>query len=143
MARVCGCRGGLAVCVRARGVARRGAARGRAVPRAPRGAGPGRAAPLARGQARQAAWRPQADQHALLLLTAPFLHAQGKTVMLDCGIHPGYSGMASLPFFDEVDLDKVDVCLVTHFHLDHCAAVPYLLSRTNFKGRVFMTHPTK
>jgi cleavage and polyadenylation specificity factor subunit 3 len=68
---------------------------------------------------------------------------RGKTVMLDCGIHPGYSGMASLPFFDEVDLDKVDVCLVTHFHLDHCAAVPYLLSRTNFKGRVFMTHPTK
>uniref|UniRef100_A0A7R9Y201 Cleavage and polyadenylation specificity factor subunit 3 n=1 Tax=Prasinoderma coloniale TaxID=156133 RepID=A0A7R9Y201_9VIRI len=67
----------------------------------------------------------------------------GKQVMLDCGIHPGYSGMASLPFFDEVELDKIDVCLVTHFHLDHCAAVPYLLAHTNFKGRIFMTHPTK
>ena len=28
-------------------------------------------------------------------------------VMLDCGVHPGYSGLASLPFFDEVELDKV------------------------------------
>jgi cleavage and polyadenylation specificity factor subunit 3 len=37
----------------------------------------------------------------------------------------------------------VDVLLVTHFHLDHCAAVPFLLAHTPFKGRVFMTHPTK
>lgn len=63
--------------------------------------------------------------------------------MLDCGIHPGYSGLASLPFLDEVDLDTVDVALITHFHLDHCAAVPYLVGRTNFKGRLIMTHPTK
>jgi cleavage and polyadenylation specificity factor subunit 3 len=35
------------------------------------------------------------------------------------------------------------VLLVTHFHLDHCAAVPFLLAHTPFKGRVFMTHPTK
>jgi hypothetical protein len=67
----------------------------------------------------------------------------GKTVMLDCGIHPGYSGLASLPFFDEVDMEEVDVMLVTHFHLDHCAAVPYVTGHTRFKGRVFMTHPTK
>ena len=38
---------------------------------------------------------------------------------------------------------QVDVLLVTHFHLDHCAAVPFLLAHTNFRGRVFMTHPTK
>jgi cleavage and polyadenylation specificity factor subunit 3 len=71
------------------------------------------------------------------------LRYQGKTVMLDCGIHPGFSGDASLPFFDAVDLSQVDAMLVTHFHLDHCAAVPYVVGRTNFKGRVFMTHPTK
>lgn len=67
----------------------------------------------------------------------------GKTVMLDCGVHPGFQGLNSLPFFDEVDLSTVDVMLVTHFHLDHCAAVPYVVGRTNFKGRIFMTHPTK
>ncbi len=55
--------------------------------------------------------------------------------MFDCGIHPGFTGLNSLPFLDLVDLDKVDVALITHFHLDHCAAVPYLLTKTKFKAR--------
>ncbi len=63
--------------------------------------------------------------------------------MLDCGIHPGYAGLASLPFLDEVDLSEVDVMLITHFHLDHCAAIPYVVGKTNFRGRIVMTHPTK
>eukprot|EP00192_Tetraselmis_astigmatica_P006958 CAMPEP_0117682844 /NCGR_PEP_ID=MMETSP0804-20121206/19958_1 /TAXON_ID=1074897 /ORGANISM="Tetraselmis astigmatica, Strain CCMP880" /LENGTH=721 /DNA_ID=CAMNT_0005493147 /DNA_START=103 /DNA_END=2265 /DNA_ORIENTATION=- len=67
----------------------------------------------------------------------------GKNIMFDCGIHPGYSGMASLPYLDDVDLSTVDVMLVTHFHLDHCCAVPYVVGHTNFRGRIFMTHPTK
>lgn len=56
--------------------------------------------------------------------------------MLDCGIHPGFSGINSLPFFDEIDLDTVDAMLITHFHLDHCAAVPYVVGKTNFKARL-------
>ena len=68
---------------------------------------------------------------------------KGKSVMFDCGVHPGYAGIASLPYFDEVDLSEVDALLVTHFHLDHCAAVPFLVGRTDFNGRIFMTHPTK
>ena len=66
-----------------------------------------------------------------------------KTLMFDCGIHPGYAGLASLPYFDEIDLADVDALFVTHFHLDHCAAVPFLCGRTDFNGRIFMTHPTK
>ena len=61
----------------------------------------------------------------------------------DCGIHPGYSGIVALPFFDEIDPAEVDVLLVTHFHLDHSASLPYFLQKTTFKGRVFMTHSTK
>lgn len=53
--------------------------------------------------------------------------------MFDCGIHPGYSGPRSLPFLDEVDLTTVDIALITHFHLDHCAAVPFLIRKTKFK----------
>ena len=68
---------------------------------------------------------------------------KGKSVMFDCGVHPGYSGIASLPYFDEVDLSTVDAMLVTHFHLDHCAAVPFVVGHTNFRGRILMTHPTK
>ncbi|KAF6258928.1 beta-lactamase-like protein [Scenedesmus sp. NREL 46B-D3] len=67
----------------------------------------------------------------------------GKRVMFDCGIHPGLQGENSLPYLTNEDLDELDVALITHFHLDHCAAVPYLLCHTTFKGRIFMTHPTK
>lgn len=68
---------------------------------------------------------------------------RGTTLLLDCGIHPGYDGMAGLPFFDKVDPESVDVLLITHFHLDHAASLPYFTERTGFKGRIFMTHPTK
>ncbi|TVU12817.1 hypothetical protein EJB05_46478, partial [Eragrostis curvula] len=68
---------------------------------------------------------------------------KGRTVLFDCGIHPAYSGMAALPYFDEIDPSTIDVLLVTHFHLDHAASLPYFLEKTTFKGRVFMTHATK
>ncbi|KAI1811006.1 cleavage and polyadenylation specifity factor [Poronia punctata] len=68
---------------------------------------------------------------------------KGKTVMLDAGQHPAYDGLASLPFFDDFDLSTVDVLLISHFHVDHAASLPYVLTKTNFRGRVFMTHPTK
>lgn len=29
------------------------------------------------------------------------------------------------------------------FHMDHAASLPYVLAKTNFSGRVYMTHPTK
>ncbi|KAF7195733.1 Endoribonuclease YSH1 [Pseudocercospora fuligena] len=68
---------------------------------------------------------------------------KGKTVMLDAGIHPSYEGLGALPFYDEFDLSTVDLLLITHFHQDHSASLPYVLSKTNFAGRVYMTHPTK
>lgn len=71
------------------------------------------------------------------------LEYRDKRIMLDCGIHPGGSGITALPFLEETDLSRIDILLVSHFHLDHAAALPYLLEKTDFKGRVFMTHPTK
>ncbi|PVH18032.1 uncharacterized protein CXQ87_000943 [Candidozyma duobushaemuli] len=71
------------------------------------------------------------------------LEYKNKVIMLDSGVHPGLSGMNSLPFFDEYDLSKVDILLISHFHLDHAASLPYVMQQTGFKGRVFMTHATK
>ncbi|KAI9223147.1 beta-lactamase-like protein [Blastocladiella britannica] len=71
------------------------------------------------------------------------LKFKGKTLMLDCGSHPAYNGLGALPFLDEIDPETVDLVLITHFHLDHCASLPYFMEKTTFKGRVFMTHPTK
>ncbi|XP_030441332.1 cleavage and polyadenylation specificity factor subunit 3-I-like isoform X1 [Syzygium oleosum] len=72
-----------------------------------------------------------------------YMSFKGKTVLFDCGIHPAYSGMAALPYFDEIDPSTIDVLLITHFHLDHAASLPYFFEKTTFKGRVFMTHATK
>ncbi|KAL5262541.1 hypothetical protein ACHWQZ_G008069 [Mnemiopsis leidyi] len=71
------------------------------------------------------------------------LQFKGKRVLLDIGIHPGLSGLEALPFIDVIDTSQIDLLLVSHFHLDHCGALPYLLEKTNFKGRTFMTHATK
>ncbi|KAJ2650600.1 endoribonuclease ysh1 [Coemansia sp. RSA 1250] len=68
---------------------------------------------------------------------------KNKTIMLDCGLHAGHEGINSLPLIDLVDPAKVDLLLVTHFHVDHAAAVPYYLEKTPFRGRTFMTRPTK
>jgi cleavage and polyadenylation specificity factor subunit 3 len=66
-----------------------------------------------------------------------------KELLLDCGVHPAHTGVSSLPFLDLVDLSKIDAILITHFHLDHAAALPFLTEKTEFKGQVYMTHPTK
>ncbi|KAJ2149619.1 endoribonuclease ysh1, partial [Coemansia sp. RSA 637] len=71
------------------------------------------------------------------------LQYKGKTIMLDCGLHAGHEGINSLPFIDMVEPETVDLLLVTHFHIDHAAAVPYYLEKTPFRGRTFMTRPTK
>ena len=63
--------------------------------------------------------------------------------MLDCGIHPSDNDLSSLPYFDLIDPSKVDMLLITHFHLDHCGSVPYFLEKSGFKGKTFMTYPTK
>ncbi|KYQ93979.1 beta-lactamase domain-containing protein [Tieghemostelium lacteum] len=73
------------------------------------------------------------------------LKYKGKTIMFDCGVHPAYSGINSLPFFDTIvnDIPEIDLLLVSHFHLDHSAAVPYFVEKTEFKGEIYMTHATK
>lgn len=44
------------------------------------------------------------------------LRYKGKTVLLDCGVHPAYTGLASLPFFDAIDdPSSIDLLLVSQY----------------------------
>lgn len=45
------------------------------------------------------------------------LQYRGRTLVCDAGIHPAYSGMASLPFIDELDWSTVDAILITQYVL--------------------------
>lgn len=40
---------------------------------------------------------------------------KGKTIMLDCGIHPAYTGLAGLPFFDEIEPESIDMVLISQY----------------------------
>ena len=71
------------------------------------------------------------------------LRYKGTTIMLDCGVLPSFQGLASLPWLGEIDPAEVDIVFITHFHLDHAAALPHFTERlTGFRGRVFATHAT-
>jgi cleavage and polyadenylation specificity factor subunit 3 len=75
------------------------------------------------------------------------LRYKGKTIMLDCGILPSFFGVEALPLYLSegagIDPASIDIIFITHFHLDHCAALPHFTERMRgFKGRIFATHPT-
>ncbi|XP_069140897.1 integrator complex subunit 11-like [Argopecten irradians] len=37
----------------------------------------------------------------------------------------------------------LDCVIISHFHLDHCGALPYMSEMVGFDGPIYMTHPTK
>lgn len=73
------------------------------------------------------------------------LSFKGRKVMMDCGNHPAKTGLDSLPLFDKINCEEIDLVLITHFHLDHCGALPYFCEQTKFKAtsKIFMTSATK
>lgn len=59
-------------------------------------------------------------------------------------MNKNYQGVNALPYFDKISrIEDLDLILITHFHLDHCGALPYFLKNYKFKGKIFMTRPTK
>lgn len=76
------------------------------------------------------------------------VNIKNKTIMLDCGMHMGYSDIRKFPDFHSLsrtgNFDKaVDCVLISHFHLDHCGALPYFTEILGYKGPIYTTYPTK
>ncbi|TRY74449.1 hypothetical protein TCAL_10092 [Tigriopus californicus] len=84
----------------------------------------------------------------------------GKHIMLDCGMHMGYNDDRRFPDFsyvagttlDDVTgtgnpngalTDHIDAVIISHFHLDHCGALPFMTEMIGYNGPIYMTHPTK
>lgn len=68
------------------------------------------------------------------------LRVDGHQILLDCGTHPKKEGLEALPDFSMLERAP-DALLVSHAHVDHCGAVPYL-ARLHPSVRSFMTIPT-
>lgn len=69
--------------------------------------------------------------------------------MFDCGMHMGYQDQRCFPDWaqlvggrGESITDAIDCVVISHFHLDHCGALPYLTEVLGYDGPVFMTMPT-
>lgn len=60
---------------------------------------------------------------------------KGRTIVCDAGVHPAFSGMAALPFLDELDWSTVDCILITHFHLDHAASLTYVMEKVRSRSQ--------
>uniref|UniRef100_A0A8D0HKR9 Integrator complex subunit 11 n=1 Tax=Sphenodon punctatus TaxID=8508 RepID=A0A8D0HKR9_SPHPU len=72
----------------------------------------------------------------------------GKNVMLDCGMHMGYNDDRRFPDFSYITqngrlTEFLDCVIISHFHLDHCGALPYFSEMVGYDGPIYMTHPTK
>ncbi|XP_055863977.1 integrator complex subunit 11-like [Biomphalaria glabrata] len=72
----------------------------------------------------------------------------GKNIMLDCGMHMGYNDDRRFPDFTYIAregrlTEKINCVIISHFHLDHCGALPYMTEMVGYDGPVYMTHPTK
>lgn len=84
--------------------------------------------------------------------------------MFDCGMHMGFKDDRRFPDFSYITGKKcdyweqkekdpnyipnsldhcIDAVIITHFHLDHCGALPYMTEMVGYNGPIYMTHPTK
>lgn len=72
----------------------------------------------------------------------------GKTIMFDCGVHMGYDDNRRYPDFSLLGQVSdytpiVDCVLITHFHLDHCGALPHFTEMKGYHGPILMSAPTR
>ncbi len=78
----------------------------------------------------------------------------GRRVMFDCGLHmvseqkfPDFSYLVSTSGASQQQQfdfsNYIDCVLITHFHLDHCGALPYFSEGVGYCGPIIATPPTK
>jgi KH/beta-lactamase-domain protein len=76
--------------------------------------------------------------------SAILVQTRESNVLLDCGINPGATNpVDAFPRLDapQFDLDALDAVVISHAHLDHCAALPFLF-KYGYGGPVYCSAPT-
>lgn len=60
----------------------------------------------------------------------------------------GYTDARRFPDFSYISktgnyTDVLDAVIISHFHLDHCGALPFFTEMCGYSGPIYMTHPTR
>lgn len=60
----------------------------------------------------------------------------------------GYQDARRFPDFSYISktgnyTDVLDAVIISHFHLDHCGALPFFTEMCGYNGPIYMTHPTR
>lgn len=67
----------------------------------------------------------------------------GKQILLDCGLFQGREAINTNYNRDlNFNPKEIDYCILSHAHIDHSGAIPYLVKR-GFKGPIYCTNATK
>ncbi|MFD1614077.1 MBL fold metallo-hydrolase RNA specificity domain-containing protein [Gelatiniphilus marinus] len=70
------------------------------------------------------------------------LETSEKNILIDCGMFQGLKELRALNWSDlPVDVEAIDLVLLTHGHLDHVGYLPRLVKQ-GFKGKIIGTAPT-
>ena len=71
------------------------------------------------------------------------LETQYKKILIDCGLFQGLKELRLKNWEPlQINLNELDVVLLTHAHLDHSGYLPILV-KNGYKGKIFCTKPTK
>ncbi len=71
------------------------------------------------------------------------LEADGKRVLVDCGLYQGGSDLRSRNWEPlAIDVSRIDAVLLTHAHIDHTGYLPRLVQQ-GYSGPVYCTPPTR
>lgn len=71
------------------------------------------------------------------------VEAEGKKVLIDCGLFQGCKECEDLNFEDfGFNPKSIDALIITHAHIDHIGRIPRLVKQ-GFSGKIYSTPPTK
>jgi metallo-beta-lactamase family protein len=71
------------------------------------------------------------------------LEVDGKSYLIDCGAFQGSRAEADRKNRNfGIEADKIEACILTHGHYDHCGLLP-LLVKKGFKGNIYATSATR
>jgi Cft2 family RNA processing exonuclease len=80
-------------------------------------------------------------RHTEIGANSYYLEIARHRLLLDCGMHPKYTGEDALPNFKAIGDREVEAILMSHAHQDHIGILPLAMRRFP-AARIFMTEAT-